>query len=248
MESMRDVLSIDDILRTQGYRRQDDSNQDGLWQSNATESETLTRHMGDNAGKLAGFFGALNSLADRALNEDGGGFDPRQCLRYAPGERESKLLSMAHEAELLDWRENEIEFRTPEAAAYFRGGWLEEYVWLKLCGLKPHDFAVNLKTRSFGGETENEFDALVAHRNRLLVIECKTSGFGRSQVRDSSYIYKLSHLGNQVGGTMCGKLLLSARPIQDEIRQRAKEYGVHVLAAAEVVKFADFMKQWMREG
>ena len=99
---------------------------------------------------------------------------------------------------------------------------------------------------SYGTNVENEFDALVAHRNRLLAIECKTSGFGKNDAKDVSYIYKLAQLADQVGGAMSQKLLLSARPVHDDIRQRARDYGVDILAAEEVKQFVDFMKKWMK--
>jgi hypothetical protein len=38
---------------------------------------------------------------------------------------------------------------------------------------------------------------------------------------------------------------LSARPVQQEIRQRAREYKVDVLAAEEISQFVDYIKTWM---
>lgn len=245
VEPMGNVLKIDDILRAQGYRRTADGNQDAFWQAEADRRASLTRTMGDQAERYDRFFGTLNVLADRALNEDGSGtFVPRQELQYGPGGRNAELLDEARKLGLMQWNEDtEITFSSPETAGYFRGGWLEEYAWHKLRGLRPYDWAVNLKTRSYATEVENECDAVVAHRNRLLVIECKTSGFGRNASKDVGYIYKLAQLGNQLGGAMCHKLLLSARPVHDDIRQRAKDYGVDILAAAEVRLLVDYLKR-----
>jgi len=247
IDPMRDVLGIDDILCAQGYRRTSDGNQDGFWQADADSRASLTRKMGDEAERYDKFFGTLNRLADFALNEDGDRFQPRQSLDYAPGGRNAELLDDARRLGLIQWNnDTDIVFASREAAAYFRGGWLEEYVWYKLRGIRPHDWAVNLKTQSYAAQVENECDAAVVHRNRLLVIECKTSGFGKNEMRDVGYIYKLAQLADQIGGTMSQKLLLSARPIHDDIRQRAKEYRVDILAAHEVRRFVEYIKCWMQ--
>lgn len=248
IEPMNNVLKVDDILRAQGYRRTSDGNRDAFWQAEADQRASLTRKMGDKAERYERFFGRLNALADRALNEeDNGTFQASQKLTYPPDRHDGELLDDARKLNLIDWNDKtDITFASREAAAYFRGGWLEEYVWYKLRGLRPYDWAVNLKTCSYGTDVENECDAVVSHRNRLLIIECKTSGFGKNQTRDAGYIYKLAQLGNQIGGGMCSKLLLSARPIQEELRQRAKDYGVDILAATEVRQFVDFMNQWMK--
>lgn len=246
VEAMQDVLRLDDILLAQGYHRTADVERDVPWQVEADRRASLTRRMGDGAERNARFFGTLNRLADLALNEEGAAFQARQELEFVPGGHSAELLIEARRLTLLQWNDDtEIVFASRETAQYFRGGWLEEYVWVKLRGIRPHDWAVNVKTRSFALHVENEFDAMVSHRNRMLVIECKTSGFGRSEARDVSHIYKLAQLADRVGGSMSRKLLLSARPIHGDIRQRAGEYGVDILAAEEVRKFVGYLRDWM---
>lgn len=246
IEPMTNALGIDDILRAQGYRRTADSNQDAFWQADADARASLTRKMGDDAERYERFFGTLNRLADYALADEDR-FDPRQEFEYAPGGRNAELLREASRLGLVQWDDDTlITFTSREAAAYFRGGWLEEYVWYKLRGLRPHDWAVNLKTQSYATQVENEFDAVVAHRNRLLVIECKTAGFGRNEARDVGYIYKLAQLSDQIGGSMSQKLLLSARPINADVRQRARDYRVNILAAAEIRQVVDYLRRWLQ--
>jgi hypothetical protein len=246
VEPMHDVLDLNDILLAQGYRRTTDAGRDVQWQTDADRRGSLTRRMGDEAHRHARFFGALNRLADLALNEDGAAFRPHQELEFGPGGHSADLLREASRLDLLHWDEDtEIVFSSPEAAQYFRGGWLEEYLWIKLRGLRPHDWAVNVRTRSAALDVENEFDALLVHRNRLLVVECKTSSFGRSETKDVGYIYKLAQVAVHVGGSMSRKLLLSARPIHADIRQRADEYGVDILAAEDVKKLVGYLRDWM---
>lgn len=245
VDAMDNLLAVDDILRTQGYRRVNNTSNEAQWQALATERAELTRHMGDKAESLANFFGVLNRLADMALSEEPDPFSLQQQLDYTPGGRQAELLKIAQRLDLLDWEDDTLVFSSFETAQYFRGGWLEEYVWLKLKGIQPRDFTINAEVVPYGSETRNEIDALVAHRNRLMVIECKTSGFGKFHTRDVGYIYKLSQIGNNIGGIMCEKLLLSARPVHEDIRVRASEYKVKVLAAAEVKDLVDHIRKWM---
>ncbi len=247
-QPMEGVLKLEDILLVQGYRIQTRGERDVRWCVDADQRGTLTRTMGDGADKLAKFFGALNWLADRALNEPDGPFRPRQEFDFAPGGRNADLLRDAEKLGLLHWDgDTEIVFAHPEAARYFRGGWLEEYVWLKLRGLRPGDFAVNLRIETVGEKTDNEFDAAIVHRNRLLLAECKAKRFGRDHAKDSDHVYKLAQLARQTGGIMGKGLLLSARPVSEELRGRARDNQVDVLAADEIKDLVAYLKRWMTE-
>jgi Holliday junction resolvase len=248
IEPMQDVLRLEDILLAHGYRKGGDGLRDVAWQQTASERESLTRWLGEEAARLAPNFGVLNSLSDQALaTGEANLFRASQRLPYTPGGTFSELLRRAQDKKLLHWDgETDIHFAAPEAAAYFRGGWLEEYVWLKLRGLKPRDWSVRLEVKTIQGETLNELDAVVVHRNRLLVIECKTRRFGRDFYKDADHIYKLAQLSRQLGGIMSGSLLLSAREISPEVRARAQESNVEVLAAADVGGLTDYLRRWMR--
>lgn len=247
-QQMSNVLHLEDILMAQGYRIQTRGDRDVQWMYDADQRGSLTRAMGDDADHLAKFFGALNMLADRALNETSGPFLPRQELQFAPGGRNAKLLREAEKQGMLHWDgDTDIVFAHTEAARYFRGGWLEEYVWLKLRSLKPSDSAINLRIETVGKKTDNELDAAIVHRNRLLIVECKSKRFGRDHAKDSDHIYKLAQLARQVGGIMSRGLLLSARPVSDELRGRAKDSQVDILAAEQVKDLVPYLRRWMSE-
>jgi hypothetical protein len=247
-EPMANVLKLEDMLMAQGYRIQTRGDRDVQWMADADQRGSLTRTLGDGADKLARFFGTLNWLADKALNEPDGPFRPRQEFDFAPGGRNADLLRDAEKNGLLHWDgDSEIVFAHPEAARFFRGGWLEEYVWLKLRSLRPSDFAINLHIETAGEKTDNEFDAAIVHRNRLLVVECKAKRFGRDQAKDSDHIYKLAQLARQTGGIMGKGLLLSARPVSDELRGRARDNQVDILAAEQVRDMVTYLKSWMSE-
>ena len=250
IDAMHDVLKVDDFLLVQGYSRIRSADRDGNWQVAADARGALTRRLGDESDKLSRFFGALNKLAQQAMPDKNHGkaFRPVQNFDFAPGGRSPEVLAQARQFGLLAWDDDtEVVFASEAAASYFGGGWLEEYVWLKLRGLKPFDSAVNLFVKPIGSTAENELDAVVVHRNRMLVIECKTLRFGRDAGKDADYIYKLAQLSRQVGGSMADSLLLSARQIDaPEVIDRARQYGVSILASVDVKNFVAFIRDWMQ--
>ncbi len=244
-QTMADVLRINDILLAQGYRRQAASGgaEAAEWQRAATERASLTRHLGDKAPALARFFGALNALAHRALNR-GDTWRPEQELDYAPGGASAAVLRAASAAGQLSWDgQTQLVFRSPDAAKYLGGGWVEEYAGLKISGMRPSEWAPCLRIESVQGHTPNELDAVVVQGNHMLVVECKAAAALDYNVAD--WIYKISQLARNVGGQMAQPLLLSARAINDLHRERAKEYGVDILAAAELATLPSYLRRWM---
>ena len=103
----------------------------------------------------------------------------------------------------------------------------------------------SLAVETAQGKTPNQFDGLVAHHNRMLVIECKTSRMGGDDAKDADYIYKLAQLSRSAGGIMSRSLLLSARPVGPEALRRAQENGVDILAGADVKKLTEYLREWM---
>jgi hypothetical protein len=245
VEPMDDVLKLEDVLLAQGFRLVRRGDRDVAWLGQMSEREPLTRLLGDRAERLSGLFGVLNHLADEALaNEPDGPLRPVQHLQYPP--KDGRVFREAQALGLVDWDgKTEVVFASDVAARYFRGGWLEEYVALKLRGLHPADCACDVEIESARERTRNQFDALVVHRNRLMVVECKTVRFGRDPVKDSDYIYKLAQLARSAGGIMASGLLLSARPVTEELRRRAAANGVAVLAADEIKDVVAHLEGWM---
>lgn len=249
IDPMPDLLKLDDYLITQGYRIKYRNDHDVKWMSDADQRASLTRKMGDEADKLARFFGALNRLADKALaNGTDGPFRPVQEFEFTPGGRNAELVRDAEKLRLLKWNnESEVVFSNAEAAQYFRGGWVEEYVWLKLRMIKPTDHAINLEIENVIKHTSNELDAVLVHRNRMLIVECKSKRFGQNQGKDTDHVYKLAQLKQQLAGTMGRALFLSARPVNQDIKDRAAEYNIDVLAGEEIKQVVAYFKQWMIE-
>lgn len=243
-EIMQDMLSLEDILGAQGFRLHEAKNRQEEWVNKVEERALLTAELGDKADRLARFFGALNGLAQRSMK--GGQFAPRQELAYEPEKRYAVLLKEAQRHELLEWDgATAITFASEDAARYFGGGWLEEYVFFRLRGCCAKNYAINAILIASDGKTSNEIDALAVHRNRLLAIECKTLRFGRDAGKDADLMYKLDSLSQRAGGLMQGRMLLSARPLDDLSAARARELKIEVIASKDIRTFPDRVRAWM---
>ncbi|MCL4745052.1 MAG: DUF1887 family protein [Burkholderiaceae bacterium] len=246
-ERLQDVLRINDVLLAQGYRRQAGSggSEAAYWQQRATGRATLTRRLGDSARELGGFFGLLAKLASDALQGGEDAWRPHQKLQYCPGGKYAQVLRAAVEKGLVVWDADvALSFVDRDSAEYFSGGWVEEYAGLKVSGARPTEWAPRLEIEHVESRTSNELDAMVVHRNRVLVIECKAArAAGVGRVAD--WIYKVSQLARSVGGGMARPLLLSAREVDAAHRQRAAEYGVDVLACEELCQLPGYLRSWM---
>lgn len=237
-EPMADVLTLQSMLLVQGYRIESDT-RPTAHQARAAARAALTRQLGDQAARYGKFFSALATLASAAV--EGGSLT--QELHFAPGGANADLLKAVAEQGLIQWSGDErITFADRDAATYLAGGWLEEYVFLKLSGVsRPGRYGVNVHIHSAKGQgVRNEIDALLMHRNRALVIECKT---GR-QVKAQDALYKLSQLRQSLGGSVADAIYLSAQPVHEDVLKRAKEYRVRVLAGAEVGQLVSHLKDW----
>lgn len=237
-EAMQDVLTLNDLLLVRGYRSTSDTRHATAQQQAATRA-SVTREMGDNAGAYGRFFSALATIANRAGNNG----NLRQTFDFTPGGQPAKLLELAAQNGLVEWSRGDptIAFTSTEAASYCAGEWAEEFVFLKMTGLFPAgQFAINVKVVQARTNTANEIDAIAVHKNRALIVECKTS----RQTKAQDSIYKLGQVVRQVGGLVATGMYLSAQEIGEADRQRAKEYGVEVFAGDDLRKVSQFLRDW----
>ena len=238
-EPMHDVLTLQDLLLVRGYRITNDT-RTAKDQQRAASRAAVSRYMGEHAKNLGRFFSTLAFKAKSAA-ESGG--VPQQ-LDYAPGGDSANLLKRATEHGLLRWTDGhrDITFVDKDSVAFFAGAWAEEYVFLKLTGglLAQGQYAMNVKVSQNQSKTENEIDAIAVKNNRTLVIECKSGK--QSKAQDA--VYKLGQVVKQIGGLMARGLYVSAQPVNEADRQRAKEYGIDILAAEELPKLSDYLREW----
>ncbi|WP_310384016.1 Card1-like endonuclease domain-containing protein [Roseateles sp.] len=184
---------------------------------------------------------ALNQQLAALLNTGSAASAPH--LAYCDTDHQRlEWLQRCAELGLAHWDgEAEIVFANAAAAVYLGGGWVEEFAALKLKGLFPHRWEQNLQVEQVGSGTRNELDAVVVHRNRMLIIECKAA---RTDNTPADWIYKLSQLSRSVGGAMATPLLLSARKLDPEARQRAAQYKVDVIDGAEIQNLVPYLQRW----
>lgn len=243
-DAMADVLNLQKMLLVQGYRIDGDSRHAAaLKRATAPERARTTRALGERAGRYAAFLTPLATLANRAADARSGNDGLLQQLNYAPGGAAAELLHEATASGMLSW-DGDVMLRFPDQAAaeYFAGGWLEEFVLLKLSGMaRPEQFASNLNVVSAANEVPNEVDAMLVHRNCALLIECKT---GRQQ-DPADALYKLAQLRDRLGGSVASALYLSAQALGDKHRKRAEDYRVDVLSGNEVAGLPAWLRRWM---
>lgn len=240
VEPMRDVLILQDLLLLHGYRTTNDT-RPAKDQQRAAARAAVSRHMGEQADKLGRFFSALAFSASATC--EGGNLS--QQFIYPPGGPAAKLLSLAAKEGLLQWSagHSDVTFADRDNARFFAGGWIEEYVFLKMTKLfKPGQYALNAKVIQNRTKTENEIDAIAVKNNRVLLVECKSGKQGKAH----DAIYKLGQVVRQVGGLMARGLYLSAQQINEHDRHRAAEYGIDVLAAEDLQNVNQYLRDWAK--
>ena len=237
-EPMQDVLTLNDLLLVRGYRSSSDTRHAQAQQLAASRA-AVTREMGDNAGVYGRFFSALATVANRAKDHT----NLHQTFDFSPGGQAAKLLELAAFQGLVEWQRGDcdITFASVDVANYFAGGWAEEFVFLKMTGLfASGQFAINVRMVQARTHTANEIDAIAVHKNRALIVECKTS----RQIQAQDAIYKLGQVVRQVGGLMATGVYLSAQDIGEADRQRAREYGIEVFAGDDLRKISPYLREW----
>lgn len=237
-EPMKDVLLLQDLLLLRGYRTTNDT-RPAKDQQRAAARAAVSRYMGEQAHALSRFFGTMAYKAQAAKSS---GF--QQSFDYPPGGPAAKLLTLAAKNGLVQWSsgQSEFSFADSDSTAFFAGGWAEEYVFLKMTGLLTADqYALNAKIIQNHTKNQNEIDVIAVRNNRALIIECKA----KKQDDAQAAIYKLGQVVRQVGGLMSRGLYVSARDVDPHDRSRADEYGIDVLAGAELPNINQYLRDWI---
>lgn len=151
---------------------------------------------------------------------------------------------------------NNLHISTPENIFFCQGGWLEEFVYwsIKDLSIKHLDVAMNVKVEWDGKgkrPTENEFDVLFTHNNRLHIISCKTSNPDRETPtgdKATETLNELDTLADRAGGLFGRAMLVSARKFRDADRERAKKMKIELMDGLEVLRLKDRIQSWLRAG
>ncbi|MBR5704925.1 MAG: DUF1887 family protein, partial [Deltaproteobacteria bacterium] len=135
--------------------------------------------------------------------------------------------------------------KTEENHFYLNGGWLEEYVYNTVTGMKNDGLDcdchlnVNIEWDSPlapGKRTANELDVLFTFRNRLHLISCKTSILDKESGKGMGALYELDSLKDNAGGIFARPMLVSAHPLREADIRRAKELKITVIKGGEILR------------
>lgn len=249
-EPMRDVLNVPMYLAAQGFRFAGAVSDDSAWREQAATRKAASKYLGRNASSIQDFIGAVNALANQALERVPGTDEerlrePRQPLHNVPWGEWAKALTELVRARLIDWRagEAEIEFTDTASAQFLRGGWLEEYAWHIVKDEQVFDARMGVTgVWENMQKGSNEFDVLACNGNQLLFIECKTLRYREGN--DNDIAYKVDSLGQDARGLFGQTWLLSAREPTQLLGERAQQAGINVIGPQKLPKLRVVVQEW----
>lgn len=253
-EPMSSVLKVPRYLAAQGLRYVSAVSDGAEWRAGTVSRKPACKYLGQNAINLHGFIGAINRLANLALeNKPGTHIEalrwPRQSLNGPPRGIWSDAMKEIAKCGLVQWREGnaEFDFISTEATLFLRGGWLEEYAWHALADNGAHDTRLGVTvTGDDAPLRKNEFDVLACHANQLLFIECKTLRL--HDENESDIAYKVDSLGQDARGLFGETWLLSARTPSNGLFDRAAQARIRVVGPEQLPKLRDLARKWITGG
>jgi hypothetical protein len=243
-------LDVPLYLRAQGFHFTGAVSDDPAWRERAQRRKPACKYLAQHAAELGNFIGAINYLANEALERVPGQEQeclvrPSQSLSQPPWGAWGQAMEQLARSGLISWEAGTADFTITdvEAAQFLRGGWLEEYAWHV-----AHDerlFDARMGVNGYWQKSQNtcnEFDVLATHGNQLLYIECKTLRF--QEGNDNDLAYKLDSLGRDVRGLFGDTWLLTARPATEQLQDRAKQARVRIVGPDELPKLRDHIRAW----
>lgn len=223
------LLDSTAILGANGIERGESLSDASDWQARVETRAALTRWLGSEAaGSLGSFIPALNNALHELKEEQLPHTVQFKQPASSPAWREAlrqlekqELLTLAEP--LIPTAPPKLRLESADALRYLRGGWLEEYLWLcmRAAGLQDVHCSQQISADLEASEESklNELDLVVGHRNRMLVIECKTADLLRPKAYNQM-IDKLDSLGKRTGGLLAQCWLVAVRwPHHSEAQQ-----------------------------
>jgi hypothetical protein len=251
------VLTIESYLLSMD--KQSRKHADERWQEKARQRRALTIWLAQHAEALQNYWNVINKLAHDALAPEQRGqptavIAPEQIIEPQKLPRGAWItaLEKANAAGICQWDNSASErlfFDNPDGAKYLSGAWLEEYIWLTASELGCDQVWANVDFTETGApkdDIRNEMDCLVLNNNRLLMIECKTSAFKTGDVKNQHILFKLDSLERRTAGLFGDAWLVSARKLDDDTVNRAKEYKIKVISGGEINQIKDQIQRWMK--
>ena len=150
--------------------------------------------------------------------------------------------------------DKKIRVSDPEALRYLKGGWFEEYVYMKAKSVNPDEIKLNVVGRWITKgkhKPKNEFDVILSKGNRLFYISCKTANPDRRN-KDTDegvgrqYLYELDSLSDRALGLFGKRMLASARKIDDQyVKERARILNIELIDGKNISTLKENLRQWL---
>lgn len=258
------LLDSKTILHAQGINIEEAESDSFDWKETANARKPLTEHLAKNAGQphgLSYFIGDLNRTLHEHLNNKKVQFPATAKFKYRLHNNVSrKTMQLFADHGLITLLKPLSEFKPPEfeihsmdALRYLGGTWLEEYLWHCMVDAGFEDIYCSMKFKdsldNSGSEKTNELDIVASHRNRALLIECKTASFTELKKYNDS-VAKLDSLGRRAAGLLANRWLVIARwPYIDLDRQAyilnlARAHNITVVEPRHIAGLTNRIKEW----
>lgn len=250
------LLKLDSYLAVQGYKVRENSTDTKGLEARAN----LTRLLAENAEKLEKLIGKLN----KAAYFYGEGKTDQALVDFSPQPLEQQVAEHMQQLGLLKKLGKQYQVAHSTSETYLKGGWLEEWCWHVFKELEQGEDGKKIHANRWGinqkidtwdhcpipGRDQfslNELDAVVIHRNRMLLIECKSGVQISERGGSQSILNKLEALGKHVGGRLDTKWLLSARKIEgnSQAKQRADKYKIKIIYPDQLKNLQELAYHWL---
>jgi len=238
------ALGLSHYLQAYGFRREKSTPPAPLREG----ADELLQTLVTQVGSLERPLGQLNWLAEQAERNN------RLSVQMNDAQLDSRslnaLLRNFEEAGLLRLVGEAIHFTDAPARSFAKGGWLERHVFRRVAALRDdlgmRDQEANLHLIDAEG-VRNELDVAFIARNRLFVIECKTSRMdGERSEKANDTLFKLAEVCRRVGGLGARAMLVSYRQMREAELQLASALGIDVVFGAAIARLDDRLRAWVR--
>ena len=163
---------------------------------------------------------------------------------------------------LLTYQDGYLRFPDENARFFTNGGWLEDYTYSLIFGLrktipKIQDIghSIEIIRDSTGKAVKNELDVAFLYNNHLYIIECKTKRFLiRSETHSADFdtpgadvLYKLDTLKGILGGVHTQVMLVSYHSLSAWDKQRAQDLQIETCTGQQLANLTEALARWISQ-
>lgn len=166
---------------------------------------------------LAHNLSTSTDLLERVRRAQGGG---RRKIQIKTA-KEKVLIHQIAQKDVIDIEENAFWVRTNEDWNFFKGDWLEVYVWNEARKLQEHDGRpifdeVKMGLEIPSGSARKEIDVACLYQAQLIHCSCKTG----SDTFKTGHLDELSAVSSLIGGRFCSRIFITNQVLSDQKREK----------------------------